>query len=67
VSPIFVLVRFPPEKDRDAKAADAFLRSRGVIVRAMASYGLPSACASPSARDDELHAAVAAVAEFLGA
>jgi histidinol-phosphate aminotransferase len=42
----FVLVHFPP-KDAEmgsgltAQAADQYLRSKGIIVRAMASYGLP--------------------------
>jgi len=36
----FLLVRFPGTTGRDAAAADAFLRSRGVIVRAVAAYGL---------------------------
>ena len=37
----FHLVHFPTEPGRNAAAADAFLRSRGIIVRAMPSYGLP--------------------------
>jgi len=63
----FVLVRFPAEAGRDADAADAFLRSKGVIVRAMQSYGLPDCLRITIGRDDELHAVVAALTEFLGA
>ncbi len=36
----FVLVHFPADAGRDAVAADAFLRARGIIVRRVASYGL---------------------------
>jgi histidinol-phosphate aminotransferase len=36
----FVLVRFP-DPARSAARADAFLQSRGVIVRAVGGYGLP--------------------------
>jgi histidinol-phosphate aminotransferase len=63
----FVLVRFPADAGRDAVAADAFLRSKGVIVRAMQSYGLPDYLRITIGRDDELHAVVDALTEFLGA
>ena len=36
----FVLIHFSPGP-KDAKAADAFLTSRGVILRSVAAYGLP--------------------------
>ena len=38
----FVLIHFP-EGARDAKAADAFLMSRGLILRGLDSYKLPNA------------------------
>lgn len=63
----FILVRFPRGDGRDAAAADAFLRSRGIIVRAMVSYGLPDCLRITIGRDDEMRAAVAALAEFRGA
>ena len=63
----FVLVRFPPEPRRDALAADEFLRSKGIIVRRVASYGLPDCLRITIGRDDELRAVVDAVTEFLGA
>ena len=37
----FILVRFPPDPARDAKAALGFLARCGVIVRDMTAYGLP--------------------------
>ncbi len=39
----FVLVRFADEPGRDALAADGFLKSRGIIARRIAAYGLPDA------------------------
>ncbi|MDQ0505886.1 histidinol-phosphate transaminase [Xanthobacter agilis] len=39
----FLLIHFPPEKGRTAKEADAFLTRRGLILRSVASYGLPDA------------------------
>ena len=36
----FILVKFQSEGPKSAAAADAFLRSRGVIVRAVRAYGL---------------------------
>lgn len=63
----FVLVRFPAEPGRDAASADVFLRSRGLIVRAVAAYGLPDCLRITIGRDDELRQVVAALSEFLGA
>jgi histidinol-phosphate aminotransferase len=37
----FLLVRFLRETPHDAKSADAFLTSRGFILRPVANYGLP--------------------------
>ena len=36
----FLLIHFPTEAGRDATAADAFLKSRGIILRRVAAYGL---------------------------
>jgi len=36
----FVLIHFPPG-EKSAEAADAFLSARGLILRGVASYGLP--------------------------
>ena len=57
----FLLVRFP-----DAKAADAFLRSRGIIVRRVDSYGLPDYLRITIGREDEVRAVAETLAEFLG-
>ena len=37
----FLLVRFPRETPHDAESADAFLTSRGFILRPVANYNLP--------------------------
>ncbi len=63
----FVLVRFPEGAGRNAPAADAFLRSKGIIVRAMDSYGLPDSLRITIGRDDEMQAVIAALSEFRGA
>ncbi len=60
----FVLVRFgTPDRGRQA---DEFLRSKGIIVRAMGGYGLPDALRITIGRDDENQAVVAALTEFVG-
>ncbi len=62
----FVLVRFPLETGRNAEAADAFLKSRGIIARRMGAYGLPDSLRVTIGLEDEMRAAVAALAEFAG-
>ena len=62
----FVLVRFPAEAGRDAAAADAFLRARGIIVRAMGSYGLGDSLRITVGQGDENAALIEALAAFLG-
>lgn len=57
----FLLVKFP-----DARAADAFLRSRGIIVRAVASYGLPDYLRITIGREDEVRAVAEALKELIG-
>lgn len=59
----FVLVRFPNAPGRDAEAADAFLKDRGIIVRRMGPYGLPDALRITVGHEDEMRA----VAEALDA
>lgn len=61
----FVLVRFPGGEGRDAAAADRFLRSKGVIARAMGGYGLPECLRITIGREDENHAVIEAVSEFV--
>lgn len=56
----FVLVRFA-----DSKAADAFLRARGLIVRAMGGYGLGDWLRITIGTGEENQLVVAALSEFV--
>ncbi len=60
----FVLVRFPA-KPRDADAAFAFLKSRGILTRGMRAYGLPEHLRISIGLEDEMRAVVDAIAAFL--
>lgn len=61
----FVLVRFPAAGGRDAKAADAFLKERGIIVRRVAAYGLPDCLRVTIGLEDEMRAVVDALTAFM--
>ena len=64
----FVLARFPGNPGRNdnaAEAADRFLNDRGVIVRAMKSYGLDDCLRITIGREEEMRAVVDALKEFL--
>lgn len=63
----FVLARFPGSagSNRDARAADAFLRGRGIIVRRMDSYGLSDALRITIGTDEETAAVATALEAFL--
>ena len=61
----FVLIHFPATPGRTAKDADAFLTSRGLILRAVAAYGLPD-CLRLTIGDDEAnHLVIAALRDFM--
>jgi histidinol-phosphate aminotransferase len=61
----FVLVRFPADTGRDALAADAYLKSRGIIARRVAAYGLPDCLRISIGLESEMRACVSALADFL--
>jgi len=64
----FVLARFPEKPGRNAdiaEAADRFLKDRGIIVRRMAAYGLDDSLRITIGREDEMHAVIEALKEFL--
>lgn len=61
----FVLVRFPDDPAGNAAAADAFLKSRGIIARRMEAYRLPHSLRLSIGLEDEMRLAVAALAEFM--
>lgn len=60
----FVLVRLPKKAGRDALAADAFLRARGLIARRMAAYQLPDCLRITIGLDDEMAVLVTAMNDF---
>jgi histidinol-phosphate aminotransferase len=62
----FVLIHFPAQKGKDAAAADTFLKSRGIIVRRVAAYGLPNCLRMTIGTEDDNRKVVAALASFLG-
>lgn len=62
----FLLIRFPSEAGRTAKDADRFLMKRGLILRHVASYGLPDHLRLTVGTEEANRAVVAALAEFMG-
>ena len=60
----FLLVGFPADQSDGAAAADAFLQSRGIIVRGVGGYGLPNALRITVGTEAENKAVVAALTEF---
>jgi histidinol-phosphate aminotransferase len=64
----FVLVHFPEDagKNATAESADEFLKSKGIIVRRMAGYGLPDALRISIGLEDEMKIVVDALTEFVG-
>lgn len=61
----FLLLRFPREKPHDARSADAFLTSRGFILRPVANYNLPH-CLRLTIGAEEANRGVArALADFM--
>jgi histidinol-phosphate aminotransferase len=63
----FVLVHFPDRVGARAPDADHFLRGRGLIVRAMAGYGLPNALRISIGAREENDALLTALAAFVEA
>ena len=62
----FLLTCFPDQPGRDAAAADAFLKQRGIIVRRVEGYGLPQCLRITIGLEDEMRAVIDALSEFLG-
>ena len=61
----FILIHFPTEPGKDAIAADAFLKTKGIIMRRVAGYGLPNALRMTIGTESDNHAVVAALATFM--
>ena len=63
----FVLVHFPAEGEKTAAAADAYLTSKGLIVRPVQPYGLPNSLRITVGKEDENRAVVEALEAFMKA
>src|SRR5690554_1616989 len=62
----FMLIRFSEEPRHSAREADAFLMKRGLILRAVGSYGLPDCLRLTVGSEEANRLVVAALAEFMG-
>jgi len=61
----FILVEFPKTPGKTAPEAEAFLATRGLIVRGVANYGLPSHLRITIGLEEHNRALVDVLAEFL--
>ncbi|MBS0335214.1 MAG: aminotransferase class I/II-fold pyridoxal phosphate-dependent enzyme, partial [Proteobacteria bacterium] len=61
----FVLVGFPKTPGKTARDADAFLASRGLLVRSVGNYGLPDHIRITVGLEPHNRALVEALAEFM--
>jgi histidinol-phosphate aminotransferase len=61
----FVLVRFPGADGCSAAEADAYLSSRGFVLRAMAGYGLPDSLRLTVGVEEANRGVVSALREFV--
>src|SRR5262249_31626653 len=62
----FVLIHFPNGKGRTAEDADAYLTRRGLILRRVSAYKLPSALRMTVGSAEANRLVVTALAEFMG-
>ena len=61
----FILVEFPGTPGSGAEAALAYLKARGILVRAMAGYGLPKCLRITIGTEEETRAVADTLAEFM--
>jgi histidinol-phosphate aminotransferase len=61
----FVLPEFPPTPGKTAPEADAFLQSKGIVVRRVDGYGLKDYLRITLGNDEENEAFLDALAEFM--
>ena len=61
----FVLIHFPDEPGRRAADADAFLLSRGYVLRRVVGYGLPNALRMTIGTSEANEGVVRALGEFM--
>ena len=63
----FVLIHFPSEGPHTARAADAFLSARGLILRGVTNYGLPNCLRLTIGSEQANRRVAAALEEFMAA
>lgn len=61
----FILIHFPTDGAKTAANADAFLKSKAIIMRRVAGYGLPNALRMTIGTAEENRAVVSALGEFM--
>ncbi len=63
----FVVVRFPETPGKTAQEAEAFMASRGLLLRYLRGYGMPDRLRISVGLEDQNRAVIDAVSEFLKA
>ena len=63
----FVLIHFPADGEKTAAKADAFLMKGGVILRGVASYGLPNCLRMTVGTEEQNRLAVSLLQQFMAA
>ncbi len=61
----FLLIHFPADKAKGAVACDEFLKTKAIILRRVAGYGLPNALRMTVGTEEENKRVVAALREFM--
>lgn len=61
----FLMIHFPQEAGKTAKDADAFLSSRGLILRQISAYGLPDALRLTVGSEEANRLVVGALRDFV--
>lgn len=61
----FILIHFPDRDGKRAADADAFLTSRGFVLRAVSSYGFPNALRMTIGSEDANTGVIDALTEFM--
>ena len=61
----FVCIGFPDQDGKRATDADAFLRDRNIITRAMGAFGLPAHLRVTLGNDDDMTVCLNAIEEFV--
>lgn len=62
----FLLIHFPAGAAKGAAACDDFLKSKAIILRRVAGYGLPNCLRLTVGTEEENRKVVAALGEFMG-